>query len=274
MLPVGALVIAQKLAAAPMALEGGVAWYGVAGKVTTAIASVLTYKIAADAMVIALWVAALVTMVRIEAVRRGRLDWLHVATFVFFVLYIVLPSDLGTTAHVDSRVLIPLLICCIALVARLPARRLVAGAVLALLAILARVAVVSVSWANLGEVHAQHLAFIRQLPVGARILAVGFQDASRFNNDVHVIAWAVPERQAMVSSLFAYAGQQPLRVSVNAMGPFAQITDEGMEIDVERVRAASFDYMWCFNPRDRKVTVPAEWTRVYSVSSITIWKIR
>jgi hypothetical protein len=116
--------------------------------------------------------------------------------------------------------------------------------------------------------------FIRQLPVGARILVTGFQDASRFNNDVHVIAWAVPERQAMVSSLFSYAGQQPLRVSVNSMGPFAQITDKGMEIDVERVRVASFDYVWCFNPLGRRVAVPAEWTLVHSAWSITVWKIR
>ena len=46
----------------------------------------------------------------------------------------------------------------------------------------------------------------------------------------------------MVSSLFALAGQQPLRVSVNTMGPFAHATLEAMEIDVERVRAASYPY--------------------------------
>jgi hypothetical protein len=140
-------------------------------------------------------------------------------------------------------------------------------------ATIARVGAISVSWANLGEVHAEHLSVIRQLPVGARILAVGFHSASRFHNDVHVIAWAVPEPQALVSSLFAMAGQQPLRVSANAMGPFAQITRERTEIDVERVGGV-LDYRWCYSPRGRAVTVPAEWTRVYSASSITIWKIR
>jgi hypothetical protein len=274
LLPAGALIVTQKLTAAPTALEGGIVWRSAAEKVTTALAFMLSYNVAADVVVTALWVAALVTMVRIEALRRLQLDWLHIATFIFFFLYIFLPLNLGTTWAVDTRVLVPLLICCIALVARMPPRRVVAGATLALIATLVRIAAISVSWGSFVEVNAQHLNFIRQLPVGARILVVQFPDVSRFKNDAHVIAWAVPERQAMVSSLFALAGQQPLRVSVNTMGPFAHATLEGMEIDVERVRAASFDYVWCFNPRGKVVAVPAEWSRVYSSPSITIWKIR
>jgi len=274
LLPGGALVLTQKLTGTLTALDGGIVWHGAAGKMTTALASVLSYSLATDAVVIALWVAAVIAMLRIEALRRTQVDWLHVATFIFFILYIVLPSALGTTQAVDTRALAPFWICCIALIARLPGRRVIVGAAVTLIATLIRVGAVYFSWASFGTVHAQHLHFIEQLPTGARILAVGFPSVSRFNNDAHVIALAVPERQDMVSSLFAYDGQQPLRVTVNNLGPFVHFTHEGMEIDAERVRAASFDYLWCFNPGGRNVTVSADWPRVYSASSITVWRIR
>jgi hypothetical protein len=273
LLPAGALIVTQKLMAAPMALEGAIIWRSATSKLTTAIAFISSYDVAADIVVVALWVSALVSMARIEMLRRTQFDWLHIATFVFLTLYIVLPLNLGTTWAVDTRALVPLLVCCIALVARMPGRRVLTGAALALIATLIHVGAIAVAWAGFAEVNAQHLNFIRQLPVGARILGVQFPDVSRFKNDAHVIAWAVPERQAMVSSLFAIAGQQPLRVTVNTMGPFTQFTHEGMEFDVRRIRAAAFDYVWCFNPEGRAVVVPAGWSRVYSSSSITMWKI-
>lgn len=58
------------------------------------------------------------------------------------------------------------------------------------------------------------------------------------------------------------------------MGPFWHLIPDGLEIDAKRVRAASFDYAWCFNPVGREVAVPGDWTRVYSNSSITVWKIK
>ena len=274
LVPAGAVVVT--LTATHTALDHGIVWHGAGQKIKTAVALMSTYNVVADVTVVALWMAALAAMFRIEAMRRTQLelDWLHVATFTFLILYIALPMKLGTTWAVDTRALLPFLICCIALIGRLPARRVIFGTVLALIATLVHVGTIYVSWANFGDVYAQHLNFIRQLPVGARILGLFTNDISQFKNDIHVIAWAVPERQAMVSSLFAFEGQQPLRVNVNMMGPFAQITDNRIIIDVERVRRASFDYVWCFNPKNREVIVPADWTRVYSVSSITVWKIR
>lgn len=274
LLPAGAVLVTQKLTATHTALEGRIVWRGAAEKVYTALALLATYNVAADVVVIALWMAALVTMIRIEALRRTQPDWLHVATFIFLILYIVLPVRLGTTAYVDTRALLPFLICSIALIARLPARRVVVGAALVLVATLVRISAIYASWQTFGDVYAQHLNFIRQLPVGARILGISTYEDSRFKNDAHVIAWAVPERQAMVSSLFGFEGQQPLRVSVNNMGPFVRVTDMRFAIDAERVRAASFDYVWCFNPNDRPIIAPAEWSRIYSTSSITVWKIR
>jgi len=274
LVPTGALFVTQKLTATSTPFEGSIAWRDASEKVTTALAFIFSYNVPADIVVIALWLVGLATMVRVEALRRLPLDWLLVATVGFLTLYIILPSNLGTTWAVDTRALVPLLICCSALIARLPARRVVAGAAIILVATLLRIETINASWLHFGEVDTQHLNFIRQLPVGARILGVGFHGISRKNNDDHVIAWAVPERQAMVSSLFAVPGQQPLHVSVNAMGPFVRATRDGMEFDAERVRAASFDYVWCFNPGGKVVTVPAEWTRVYSTSSITVWKIR
>jgi hypothetical protein len=275
MLPAGALIVTQKLTTAFTAFEGEIGWRGASGKLSHGLASLLSYNLTADAIVITLWLAAAAAMVRIESLRRSRADWLLLAALIFFILYIILPSNLGTTWDVDGRVTAPLLICIIALLARLPVRRVLVGASIVLIASIVRIGAIYASWESFGEVDAQHLDFIHQLPTGARVLVVTFsQDVSRFKNDVHVIAWAVPERQAMVSSLFAIPGQQLLSVSVNDMGPFAHFTGESMEIDVERVRAASFEYLWCFNPFGRPITVPPQWARVYSAGSITAWKIR
>jgi len=196
LLPVTALVVTQKLTA----LEGRIVWYGAAekGDPWARIHSFLQCRgrCCRDCAL----GGRVGYQVRIGAVRRTQLDWLHLAPFILLVLYLVLPFSIGATGNIDTREAVPLFICCIALVARLPARRVFAGAALALAATLVRVGAISVSWASFGEVQAQHLKFIRQLPVGARILVVQFHDVSRFDNDAHFIAWAVPERQAMVSS--------------------------------------------------------------------------
>lgn len=271
LLPVSALILSQKLMNAPVAVAGEISWIGPAEKARQALASVFSYNIAADVVVIAFWLAGLALMVRVEALRRARFDWLHLAALAFFGLYVVLPFHLGTTWNVDARVLPPLLICCIGLIGRLPARRVLIGAAIVLLATVTRIGVIYASWAGFNAVDAHHLDFIRQLPVGARVLVTGF-DGSRFDTDARIIAWAVPEKQAIVSSLFDIPGQQPLRVTINRMGPFAQRTQDGLAFDAKRVRAASFDYVWCFNPQGKPVSVPADWVRVYAVGSITVWK--
>jgi hypothetical protein len=271
--PVPALLILQTLTGAPTVLHGGVVWRSAVEKVTTfPWAFILSYDFKADVVVIVLWLAAATAMVRIELWRHTRFDWLHLSTFIFFILYIVLPRGFGSAFNVDRRALTPLLICSIALIARFPPRRVVAGAALALLAMLLRLAAISVSWQAFGEVQAEHLNFIRQLPIGARILGASV-DETFWHNDAHVVAWAVPEREAMVSSLAAFADQQPLRVSVAKYEPFIRLSHDALEFDVARVRAGSFDYVWLYNPRGRDVTVPKNWTPVYSAHSTTVWKI-
>jgi hypothetical protein len=272
--PVGALIVVQKLMAVPVAVQGAIIWRNPAKKLTVALATVLTYNYMTDIFVVALWLAAVAVMVRAESLRLLQLDWLPIATSIFLILYIGLPDTLGTTASVDSRVLVPLLICVIALIVRLPPRRATAGAALVLIATLVRTGGIDFAWERYGRIDAQHLTFIRGMPIGSRILGLQFPYVDRFKNDFHVISWAVPERQAMVSSLFAISGQQPLHISVNEFGPFMRFSDKGLEVDGERVRAASFDYVWFFNASDITPTVPTAWTRVYGLSSITVWKVR
>jgi hypothetical protein len=271
--PSALLVMAARWGGEVNAVAGAMEWRPIGDKIRYGGAVFATYDPALDTVVLALFFAAVVVMVRTEHIVRLQLHWLHFAIMMFASAFIAMPYGIGTTWGVDIRMLPPLLICSIALLARLPARNPRLGAFLVLAAVLIKLTSIQRAWTEFGSTHASHLEFIKTLPSKSRILAVGFNDWSRFHNEIHVIAYAVPFREAFVSSLFAIRGQQPLRLPLNEAGPFELITTEGMQFDVERIRKAGFDYVWVFNPLGRELFVPQGWTRMYAKSNISVWRI-
>ena len=114
----------------------------------------------------------------------------------------------------------------------------------------------------------------RSIEPKSRILSVALGEATRFVPGSHVVAWAVPERQAFVSSLFMMRGQQPLRLSSEFNDVFVrQQKAQKVEIDLAKVRN-KFDYFWLFNSGDGKVAIPASWLLVHKRGAISVWRIR
>jgi len=272
-IPSALLVIAARWGGEVNAVAGAMEWRPIGDKIKYGSAAFATYDPVLDTVVLALFIAAVVLMVRTERMFRLELHWLHFAIVLFAGAFIAMPYGVGTTWGADVRLLPPLLICGIALLARLPSRNPRLGALLVLAAVLIKLTSIQLAWTKFESTYASHIEFIKTLPPKSRILSVGFNDWSRFHNEPHVISYAVPFREAFVSSLFAIRGQQPLRLPLNEAGPFELITPEGMHFDVERVRKAGFEYVWVFNPLGRELFVPQGWTRSYAKASISVWKI-
>lgn len=275
-LAIPALMIAvlAKLGGEGEALSGGVEWVGLVRKLRNFFSFFSSYGGMLDLGVLALWTAALAAMFTFDRARLFRLTWLHLATLFFLIAFLALPFTLGTTSGVDIRMLPPLWVCSLGLLAAMSARSLNLGFCIVLMAVALRFASIGLAWSDLAATTRDHLRFISTMEPKSRILSVALGEATRFVPESHVVAWAVPERQAFVSSLFMMRGQQPLRLSSEFNDVFVrQQKAQKVEIDLAKVRN-KFDYFWLFNSGDGKVAIPASWLLVHKRGAISVWRIR
>ena len=185
--PLAALVIMEKLTRGPGAISGHAIWWPFAKFASTA-GLFLGYYPSVDLVVMALWLSAILTMFRIKCIKLQLTSWLQVAAAAFLVAYLVLPYELGSTSGVDFRMLPPLLVCILALAARLPVRNVALGSILILLATLLRLGSIGVAWADLADQSHQYIQAIRRMPEGSRILVVITERYSRLKPFHHSVA--------------------------------------------------------------------------------------
>ena len=273
-IPALLIAVLVKLGGEGEALSGGIEWVGLVRKSRNFFSFFSSYGGILDLAVLALWVCALVAMLTIDRARLFRLTWLHLATILFLVAFLALPFTLGTTSGVDIRMLPPLWVCSLGLLVALPARSLNLGFGFLLLAVTLRLTSIGLAWSDLGAPTQDHLRFISTIEPKSRILSVALGEATRFVPESHVVAWAVPLRQAFVSSLFSMRGQQPLRLSSDFNDVIVRLQKaQTGEIDLAKV-GNKFDYFWLFNSGDGRVAIPVSWLLVYKRGAIAVWRIR
>ncbi len=136
------------------------------------------------------------------------------------VVYIATPSQLMTASAVDHR--LPLVIGLVLSAATIGPRMSSGGLRLAALAclalFLARTAEVWVHWERADAVYARLLPILDQVPEGGR-LAVGYSGDAVNSTAVptaHLPVLPIVGRDAFVSTLFAYRGQQPVALTPEA----------------------------------------------------------
>jgi hypothetical protein len=242
------------------------------------------YDVRADILVMVLWgAAALLSFGR--SLRLGRPGVAAWSTVIFFVLYAVLPSKIGTTDSADSRMLPALAVCALACLGTLPVRWSWAGLALLAGAIGARTTDTSLAWqrmdARLSD-EARSLAFIE--PGSSVLPLILVTDFSKENPETHFACLAVIERHAYVATLFAFADQQPLQLTgprqlVSKPGDPATLQSNPLTSDgrfklSDPASVTSYDYLWVYNPVTARLDFPPEWSRIFASGRVTLWHRR
>ena len=256
------------------ALGGAISWSSVRAKLFNFAELFMAYDNRLDALFVLGWIASLVLLFKIAAVRR--FDYVVIAALMFFALAFILPTDIGLTYFIDKRPIHPLFLCCCALLAGFELRRQ-AGIGLALLALVAvaRIAYVDFSWARRTQGIEAMLKTFDALPAGRRILVANTNYGFRRSYEMQATSWVVARRGAYVSNLWAVPGQQPLRHRAASYGlvPTHFLADPQVLVKNAAVVPQHFDYVWLNDPTGI-VSVPAGWTRVLTTEESSLWKVR
>ena len=147
----------------------------------------------------------------------GILPRLRGALLLLTAAYLLAPAQIMTASAVDHRLppALALLLAAATTAPRLPARAARAVAFGVLVLFLARMGVVAVAWERAGTVYERLLAALDRLPTGARLAVAHPADAinSAAIPKTHLPLLAIARREAFVPTLFAFEGQQPLRLT-------------------------------------------------------------
>jgi len=167
-------------------------------------------------------VACFVLLALLAAVAYGRrllcvVPGLRGALLLLGATYLLTPAQIMTASAVDHR-LPPALALVLAAATAAPrlgprARRAIALGLLALFMV--RMGVIAVVWERAGGVYGPLLAALDRVPEGGRLAVAYPSDAFNFERypKTHLPALAVVRRRAFVPTLFAYRGQQLLRLT-------------------------------------------------------------
>lgn len=243
-------------------------WGTVAGKLTAVLALWRSYDMRWDAVAIVLWLGAVLAWFRIAWAASSR-KLLPVISLA--VMFLILPKTLGTTESADSRVLPAFLICCLAVVADFPMRRLVWGGALALAACLVvRQVEIDRAWNGFTRQFAGWAEGFDYFPDRSRIQPIVIHEPwGPMYPQRAFFAWVVLERDVFVPGLFTMPGQHPLRASgaVSTPGPTCNWELKPDQLD-------GYTHLWVQNQDGIEITLPDTFERVFVREGVEVWKKR
>lgn len=273
MLPALGVMIAVMLQPKLNALAGGTVWSTPLRKITLAFGYFGAYDLKVDIPLMAAWAVALLLLFRLRWPATLRLDYVGLAMLAFGLLYLALPVEVGTTSGADIRMLPPLFFTATALLARLDLARTAYAALALIMSLgLARYGIVHMTWRGMESDSAALHAHFTKAPPQSKVLVLTLDRASKTNFQSHLIGWAVPANNAYVSSLFSYAGQQPLTLKRQPAEGTVSFADGGPVFDKAAVKR-DFDYVWVFDPSGSGMVLPAGWTFVLGQGAGKLYKL-
>lgn len=221
-----------------------------------------------DAIVIALWIAALAAFYGRPRAIGG---WPALAAGAFAVLYLALPFQWGSTSDADSRLLPPLLVCGLAWLGTMPLRRFWLGAVLLAVALLVRGGAVWSAWHRLDDRLQAAARSFDYLEENARVLpAILVPAHTKEDPENHFVCLAVIARHAYVPTLFAYRDQQPL--ALDGPPPLPELFN-GPVFTLPAATAAPYDYLWVYNPHGVELRLPPDCTQTFADGAVSVWRL-
>lgn len=272
MVPVALLFAAYSLTSASQPAPPPV-WEGPIGKAARIPTLFGGFNRGVELLAVALWAAALLAFFGRSLLRPGR-HWFRLATFGLAGLYFLLPRNWRETASVDTRVLPVAMVCLLGwLASTLPLRYPRLGLLLLLLAVVTRTGSIAHAWHGLhGRLEALAPS-LDAIPEGSRVLPITLVPGpAKEHPEWHYAAHAVTRRRAFVPTLFAYADQQPLRLTREFEDAWS-LAAGTLHVDEGRAREG-YDYVWLCNPGGISAPLPAGFERVYSNAGTEVWRIR
>lgn len=227
------------------------------------------------------------------ATRRVRfLPALAVPALLLAIAWAAMPTSLFRSYYADMR-LTPVMLTVGILALAWSGRRGAAQVALAGIALfIAQVAMVSWSWTNLEKARTSHLAALRYVPKGSRILVLmpGWRCNAndwRLDGLSHLADLAVVRRDAFVNSGFAIAGSQLLTVRYNRdtayyadPSQFVRIGggcggshNRHMEEVLDDFPRDRFDFVWFFRTSERLPRLPADLRRLYADGNSALFRV-
>jgi len=164
-----------------------------------------------------------------------------------------------------------LIVVLLAWVGTLPLRSLGWGTLLLAGALIVRNGSVWHAWRSLDSRLQEAARSLEVLPEGKKILPAVLIDApSKTHPETHFVCMAVITRNAYVPTLFAFADQQPLRLTQNGKLP---LRFENGILTLEP-GAAEYDYLWIYNPDRAELRLAADAVRIFSGQDIEVWRLK
>lgn len=261
---------------------GRIEWNTLGGKAIGLLSPVLTYNYTLDACLLAaLAVAAVAAARSAESVRAA---WpTFTAGAAFLLLYFVSPKVLFTSSGADARFVIPgVLLCVLSLRLSLKAR---AGGLILLVVLGAccvRVGAIWGTWRGLEGRVAAEAARLGALPEGARVYPVLVlpQDRRREKLErsfTHLPHYATIGRRAVVPTLFAFEGQQPLRFRQRPR--YAEAASYSSE-EWQQLSAVwlgyldDYDYLWTYGADEPlRAVIAGRCAKVYDEDGFSLWRV-
>jgi hypothetical protein len=254
---------ASHVASAPMNHEPVklIHWGTLSNKLSILFIPVRSYDIAVDVVVVVLLLFCALAM------RKGcKVHYAAVTGLLLFCLFLITPGVVYTTSAADARYVIPgYLLLVLSIEPRWNRRGKIALAV-ALAAMALHLGSIAVAWRTISHRSEQVLAMGDGLPSGARVYV--FQPpvtpATKRDRDFfHLIQFWTLSRNADISTLFTFPGQQPLlrRQPVCGNSEWTNCI-------------AGFDYIWTYDP---PTPLRQDISRLASASStwekVTLWRV-
>lgn len=248
-------------------------WGTVARKLLMPLMVFRGYSTLADAVVICLWIAALVFMFRFSRPRMNRLAGVCLTLLAMLTLYVVTPWQLGSTSDADSRLLPAMFVLLLAIFGAMGVRNWRIGLAILAAAVGLRLGSVIVAWRQASDRLEARAAVLGLLPPGSRLLPVALLDApSKDHPEMHLPAMAVIRSpDILVPILFNIPGQQPLVIRTEGWKPELPYQPQ-LSLDWNEVRRG-YDYLWLYNPHHRPTNIPGDFTAIHQDADLSLWRI-
>ncbi len=232
--------------------SGSIEWNTMSGKLLGMLALILSYNYMLDLLLATGFLG--ISIVLVTRIQRLRVDGpVCISGAICVILYLLSPKALLGGSGIDARFLLPaaLLLTLSLKVSTVPKTIKV---LLSLFLLFASVRVVFIwgTWVKLDKRIAVHVEHLKQLPSGTTIYPIFVlpedrQEAKVARSLDHVVHYATIYRQAIVPTLLAVQGLQPLlfRAWPGYAAPYQRQAEEWVQLsDQWMPLLANYDYVW------------------------------
>ena len=228
-----------------------------------------------DVFVFTCWLIAIWASFSLKTRKIISWNWLYAECAVLLIVYLLLPARIGATFAVYRRMLPILFVCVVAVIGALPLRMPRLGLWIVAMCLVVRLISIGYAWNKLSDDIAAHLDELKKLPEGSTLLINNQYCDVYYKNTGHAAAWAVPERNLIVSSLFAIPGAQPLTNVLYRNDTDSSVIvkrDGHLEADEKKV-GIQFQYLWLCNQSGYEFEAPHHWKLLHQYKAIALWQI-